>query len=221
MHTCKTYALSRWPCWRDTRKHCERLKWQEDVKMSTEPGAIPRLNIPLPKWYLTTVKLQPSFKILVPVLRFLMLLHSICWLVLLATSLLRANTGAAERSRCQASSRVVGEKQSQTSMEEIAPHSDSTKVYCTQWQNLRLYNGVLYCLWETLSRDQAADTSQITKVWCFTTQYPNGWIPGSYQDPESCQGKIVLIPWSANKMSENGATIVIFVHKNEDSNQLS
>ena len=37
--------------------------------------------------------------------------------------------------------------------EEIAPHSDNTKVYCAQWQSLRLYDGVLYCLWETPSGD--------------------------------------------------------------------
>ena len=34
-----TDALSRRPCWGDTCKHCERLDSQEDLKMSTEPGA--------------------------------------------------------------------------------------------------------------------------------------------------------------------------------------
>jgi len=43
--------------------------------------------------------------------------------------------------------------QERPSWEEIAPHSDSTKVYCAQWQSLRLLNGVLYRLWETPSGD--------------------------------------------------------------------
>ena len=129
-----------------------------------------------------------------------MLLHSICWLVLLATSLLRAKTGTAERSRCQASSRVVGEKQSQTSM-----GGDCS----TQWQ----HQSLLYSLAESptfkfimvcwiasgrlcqgikqliLPKSLRSQVLQLT-----ATQYPNGWIPGSYQDPESCQGKILLGP---------------------------
>jgi len=43
--------------------------------------------------------------------------------------------------------------QERPSWEEIAPHSDSTNVYCAQWQSLRLLNGVLYRLWETPSGD--------------------------------------------------------------------
>jgi len=43
--------------------------------------------------------------------------------------------------------------QERPTWEEIAPNSDSTKVYCAQWQSLRLLNGVLYRLWETLSGD--------------------------------------------------------------------
>ena len=80
-------ALSRRPCWRDTCKHCERLESQEDLKASMEQVP-PRLNVPLPICCLTIVKLQSSFKIHVPALRFFMLLHSICRLVLLATGFL-------------------------------------------------------------------------------------------------------------------------------------
>ena len=37
--------------------------------------------------------------------------------------------------------------------EEIAPHSSNTKTYCAQWQSLRVFEGVLYRLWETPSGD--------------------------------------------------------------------
>ena len=37
--------------------------------------------------------------------------------------------------------------------EVIAPHSQTTKVYCAQWQSLKLSNGVLYRMWETPSGD--------------------------------------------------------------------
>jgi hypothetical protein len=37
--------------------------------------------------------------------------------------------------------------------EVIAPYSQTTKVYCVQWQNLKLTNGVLYRIWETPSGD--------------------------------------------------------------------
>ena len=37
--------------------------------------------------------------------------------------------------------------------EDIAPHSSNTKTYCAQWQSLRVFEGVLYRLWETPSED--------------------------------------------------------------------
>ena len=37
--------------------------------------------------------------------------------------------------------------------EEIAPHSSNTKTYCAQWQSLRVFERVLYRLWETPSGD--------------------------------------------------------------------
>ena len=37
--------------------------------------------------------------------------------------------------------------------EVIAPHSQTTKVYCAQWQSLKLTDGVLYRIWETPSGD--------------------------------------------------------------------
>ena len=105
---------------------------------------------------------------------------------MLATSLLRAKTGTAERSRCQASSRVVGEKQSQTSM-----RGDCS----TQWQ----HQSLLYSVAESPTfkgiKQLILPKSLRSKVLQLTaTQYPNGWIPGSYQDPESCQGMILMGP---------------------------
>lgn len=37
--------------------------------------------------------------------------------------------------------------------EEIVPRSPTTKVYWSQWESLRMCNGVLYGLWKTLSGD--------------------------------------------------------------------
>ena len=45
------------------------------------------------------------------------------------------------------------ESSEKPSWEVIAPHSRTTKVYCAQWQSLKLQNGVLYRIWETPSSD--------------------------------------------------------------------
>jgi hypothetical protein len=43
------------------------------------------------------------------------------------------------------------ESSKKPSWEEIAPHNLTTKLYCTQWQSLKLPNGVLYRICETPS----------------------------------------------------------------------
>ena len=45
------------------------------------------------------------------------------------------------------------ESKDKPSWDEIAPHSQATKVYCGQWESLRIFGGVLYRLWETPSGD--------------------------------------------------------------------
>ena len=65
--------------------------------------------------------------------------------------------------------------------EEIAPDSDNTKVYCAQWQSLRLYSGVLYRLWETPSGDaivkQLILPKSLRSEVTTATQYSNGELP--------------------------------------------
>ena len=45
------------------------------------------------------------------------------------------------------------ESKDKPSWDEIAPHSQATKVYCGQWKSLRIFGSVLYRLWETPSGD--------------------------------------------------------------------
>ena len=45
------------------------------------------------------------------------------------------------------------ESKDKPSWDEIAPHSQATKVYCGQCESLRIFGGVLYRLWETPSGD--------------------------------------------------------------------
>ena len=45
------------------------------------------------------------------------------------------------------------ESSEKASWEVIAPHSQNTKVYCAQWQSLKLFNGILYRIWETSCGD--------------------------------------------------------------------
>ena len=45
-------------------------------------------------------------------------------------------------------------------------HSQPTKIYFAQWQSLKIFNGVLFCLWETSSGDsyKASDTPTFTET---------------------------------------------------------
>ena len=52
----------------------------------------------------------------------------------------------------------IEENSEKPTWEAIAPHSQTTKVYCAQWQSLKLSDSVLYHMWETPSG--AATTAQ-------------------------------------------------------------
>ena len=155
-------ALSRRPCWGDTCKHCERLDSQEDLKMSTEPGATQTR-------YTTTQvlsdhcdKAESQEEPQAPAKS----RDTCAGSQIFYVAALNLLTGAAgnrspeEIRQAQLNDQDVKpvlewlERSShRPPWEEIAPHSDNTKVYCAQWQSLRLYNGVLYRLWETPSGD--------------------------------------------------------------------
>ena len=143
-------ALSRRPCWGDTCKHCERLESQENPKVSTEPGAQCTTTQMLSDHCEASVKFQDTC----------------ASSQIFDVAALNQPTGtAANRSpeelrQAQLNNPDVKpllqwlERSShRPPWEEIAPHNDNTKVYCAQWQSLRLYSGVLYRLWETQSGD--------------------------------------------------------------------
>ena len=102
----------------------------------------PRLNVPLPICCLTIVKLQSSCKIHVPALN-------------LPTGI-ADNRSPEELRQAQLNDQDVKpflqwlqRSSHRLPWEEIAPHSDNTKVYCAEWQSLWLYSGV----WQTPSGD--------------------------------------------------------------------
>ena len=97
--------------------------------------------------------------------------------------------------------------------EEIAPHSDNTKVYCAQWQSLQLLNGVLYRLWETPSGDSVVKQlilpeSLRTEVLQELHNTRTAGHLGVAKTRSRVQGS--SIGSSVDAMSKNGAATVIF-----------
>ena len=134
-------ALSRRPCWGDACKHCDRLESQEKLKMSSE-----QTSTQMPTQALTRSP-DTSSQIL-----------QVAALTL--TEGAAGNRSPEELRQAQLHDRHIKpvlewleRSHDKPKWEEIAPHSDNTKVYCAQWQSLQLLNGVLYRLWETPSGD--------------------------------------------------------------------
>jgi len=130
-------ALSRRPCWGDACKHCDRLETQEGLKMSPEEALMQK-----------PMQSPDTCSHILPVA------------ALNLVSGAAGNRSSTELRQAQLNDREIKpvlewmeRSQERPTWEEIAPHSDSTKVYCAQWQSLRLLNGVLYRLWETPSGD--------------------------------------------------------------------
>ena len=174
-------ALSRWPCWRDSCKHCERLESQEELKVSTEPGATVQTQ------YTSTQMLSDHCDKSVTEEQAPAKppdTHASFQIFHVAALDLLTGTAGRQVQLSDQDLKPVLEWMERSShrppWEEIAPHNDNTKVYCAQWQSLRVFNGVVSPLGDSFWRYhcQAADTSKITtKDWSFTTaaRYPNGW----------------------------------------------
>ena len=133
-------ALSRRPCWRDSCKHCERLESQEELKVSTEPGATVQTQ------YTSTQMLSDhcdksvteeqapakppdthaSFQIF----------HAAALDLLTGTAGNRAPQELRQAQLSDQDLKPVLEWMERSShrlpWEEIAPHNDNTKVYCAQ-----------------------------------------------------------------------------------------
>ena len=89
------------------------------------------------------------------------------------------------------------ERNDKPSWEESASHSQATKVYCSQWESLRIFDGVLYWFWETPSGDAIIKRTPKgieIKGAAAAAQCPNSWSLGDCQDPGPCQGEILLGP---------------------------
>ena len=100
----------------------------------------------------------------------------------------------------------------------MAPLSQTTKVYCAQWQSLKMSNGVLYSVWETPSGD-----STVTRI-----VLPKSLRQGVLQQLHNTRtsGHLGIAKTlgrererfsgcNADKMCKNGAEAVIFVPKSE------
>ena len=86
------------------------------------------------------------------------------------------------------------ERNDKPSLEETAPHSQATKVYCSQWESLRIFDSVLYRLWETPYNTISTPKGIEIRGAAAAAQCPNSWSLGDCQDPGPCQRKILLGP---------------------------
>ena len=152
-------ALSRRPCWRDSCKHCERLESQEELKVSTEPGAtVQYTSTQMLSDHCDKAVTEEQAPAKPPDTHASFQIFHVAALDLLTGT--AGNRSPQELRQAQLSDqdlKPVLEWMERSShrppWEEIAPHNDNTKVYCAQWQSLRVFNGVLYRLWETPSGD--------------------------------------------------------------------
>ena len=121
-------ALSRRPCLRDTCRHCERLESRE---WGNKPhDRITGQDVP----QVATLALsgpEPTGG--------------------------RSWENLREAQLCDPEIKPVLEwmerSKDKPSWEETASHPPATKVYCAQWESLKIFHGVLYRLWETPSGD--------------------------------------------------------------------
>ena len=124
-------ALSRRPCLQDTCKHCDRLESLEQAKSSTEGTPSTHSSFQTPQ--VATLKLTCTD----------------------AESRTTAELRQAQLSDSEIRPVLewMGRSTNKPPWEDIAPYSQPTKIYFAQWQSLKIFNGVLYRLWETSSGD--------------------------------------------------------------------
>ena len=116
-------ALSRRPCLQDACRHCDRL---ESLEQSNTTADVPIASPPLVAAISLGHESRSPREIRVKQLNDADIKPVIKW---------------------------MEENVKKPPWEVIAPHSQTTKVYCAQWQSLKLTDGVLYRIWETPSGD--------------------------------------------------------------------
>lgn len=139
-------ALSRRPCLKDACKHCDRLESLEQARFPTEQPSLHSAKSPTAQ--------PPTHS-----------LSSKSTLPQVATLCLSGTDAVENRSLAQLRQAQLSDLEIKPVLEwmeksnirppceEIAPHSQPTKIYCAQWQSLKVFGGVLYRLWETPSGD--------------------------------------------------------------------
>ena len=162
------------PYQNDRVEHCETLESQEDLKMSTEPGATQTryTTTQILSDHCDKAESQEEVSEQAPAksrdtCAGSQIFHVAALNLLTGTA---GNRSPEKLRQAQLNDEDVKpvlewlEKSShRPPWEEMAPHSDNTKVYCAQWQSLRLYNGVLYRLWETPSGDATVKQLKLLK----------------------------------------------------------
>ena len=123
-----TDALSQRPCLQDACRHCYRL---ESLEQSSSSTNVPVANAP----QVAAISLGHESR---------------------SPEDIRAEQMKDQDT--QPGIKWIEENSEKPTWEAIAPHSQTTKVYCAQWQSLKLSDSVLYHMWETPSG--AATTAQ-------------------------------------------------------------
>ena len=126
-------ALSRRPCLRESCRHCDRMESREQFSESQEQtpvNADSRSDIP----QVATLTLSSPMAIG-------------------DRSLADLREAQLRDPEIKPVLEWMEESDDKPTWEETAPHSLATKVYCSQWESLRIFGGVLYRLWETPSGD--------------------------------------------------------------------
>ena len=123
-------ALSRRPCLQDTCRHCDRLESVEHSHNATESSSI---NSTIHKDHcpqVSTISLGQESQSHEDIRKAQLIDEDIKPVI-----------------------ELMEQNREKPSWEVIAPLSQTTKVYCAQWQSLKMSHGVLYRVWETPSGD--------------------------------------------------------------------
>ena len=181
-------ALSRRPCLQDACRHCDSLESLEQSSSSTD---VPVANAP----QVATISLGHGSR---------------------SPEDIRAEQLQDED--IQLVIKWMEENSEKPTWEVIAPHNQTTKVYCAQWQSLKLSNGVLYCMWETPSGGVTILQLVLPKSLRHEVlQQLHNTKTSGHLGVAKTLGRIrQRFYWSsADRIYKIGAEVVMFVPKNE------